>query len=210
MQIIPAILADTEQEFRDKVAHVRALGLLVQIDVCDGVFVKRKSWAPPEMMRKILGELPFEAHLMVSNPEHLVPVWLAAGATRVYYHAEATTVDGYIVRSIEPEGPKLGIAINPDTPISRIVPALDDIHNVMVMGVTPGWSGQGFQEIALEKIRAIRQTMPSVFISVDGGIKPENAKAALDAGADAIVAGSALTDQADATVALQTFENALK
>ena len=210
MQIIPAILADTEQEFRDKVAHVRALGLLVQIDVCDGEFVKRKTWAQPEMMRTIMGELPFEAHLMVSNPEHLVPVWLAAGATRVYYHAEATNVDGYMARSIVPDGAKLGIAINPDTPISRIVPALDLIHNVMIMGVTPGWSGQGFQEIALEKIRAVRQAKASVFISVDGGIKPENARAALDAGADAIVAGSALTGQEDAEEALRAFERSLQ
>src|ERR1051325_7612405 len=120
MQIIPAILAATEEEFRRKVAHLRALGTMVQVDVCDGEFVPTKSWAPPEMMLGIMTGLPFEAHLMVSNPEHLVPVWLAAGASRVFYHSEATKVDGYIVRSIEPEGAKLGIAINPDTPISRI------------------------------------------------------------------------------------------
>lgn len=209
MQIIPAILAKDEEEFRAKVAHVRALGLPLQIDVCDGEFVLNKSWAPPEMMSKLLVDLSFEAHLMVSNPEHLVPVWIAAGASKVFYHAETTKVDGYILRSIEPDGKRLGIAINPDTPISRIIPVLGDIREVLVMGVAPGKSGQEFQEIALEKIRAIRQAKPSAIISVDGGVKPENAKAVLDAGADIIIAGSALTDQEDPFAALKKFEDAL-
>jgi ribulose-phosphate 3-epimerase len=210
MQIIPAILAKDEEEFRVKVARVRVLGLPVQIDVCDGEFVKNKTWAPPEMMKKLLGNIPFEAHLMVSNPEHLVPVWIAAGAAKVFYHAESTNVDGYILRSIDPEGRRLGIAINPDTPISRIVPLLEDIQEVLVMGVTPGWSGQGFQDISLEKIRAIRQVKPSARISVDGGVKPENVKSILDAGADVIIVGSALTDQLDPVEALKKIEEALK
>lgn len=209
MQIIPAILAKDEEEFRAKVARVSILGLTLQIDVCDGEFVKSKTWAPPEMMKKLLGNIPFEAHLMVSNPEHLVPVWIAAGASKVFYHAESTKADGYILRSIDPEGRRLGVAINPDTPISRIIPLLENIQDVLVMGVTPGWSGQGFQEISLEKIRAIRQAKPAARISVDGGVKPENVKAVLDAGADIIIVGSALTDRLDPFEALKKFEEAL-
>jgi ribulose-phosphate 3-epimerase len=209
MNILPAILATDENDFREKAARVFGLGLPVHVDVMDGNFVPGTSWAVPELMKKILGDLPFEAHLMVSNPEHLVPVWLAAGAARVYYHAESTHADPYIVRSIVPDGVRLGVAINPETPVSRIIPLLEDIGNVLVMGVNPGKQGQPFQHIALEKVAAIRGARPAVMIGVDGGVKPEIAKAALDAGADMIVAGSALTNQPSPAEALRLFQDAL-
>jgi ribulose-phosphate 3-epimerase len=209
-EIIPAILAKDERAFIEKIERVRALGLMLHIDVMDGEFVPEKTWAPPERMREILGDTPFEAHLMVAAPEHLVPVWLAAGATRVIFHAEATTRESLICRINTDECKKLAIAINPDTPVSRITDdLLATFRQVMVMDVTPGRSGQKFQKIALEKIKALRELKPDLLIAVDGGVKSDNAAALIEAGADVLVIGSALTDAPDPSLALLKFRTAI-
>ena len=136
-QIIPAILATNEKEFLEKIKKVREVATMVHIDVMDGVFVDTLTWAPPDQMRKILGDLPFEAHLMVADPEHTAMVWLAAGARRVFVHAEATPRGGLIIRSAErPE--RVGLVLNPGTPVSRILGSLGYLNSVLIMGVAPG------------------------------------------------------------------------
>lgn len=206
--ILPAILAHDEGEFLKKVDRVRALGAPLHVDVMDGVFVKNTTWAPPDRLRHLLDGIPFEVHLMVANPEHAVPIWLASGAMRVIFHVEATTKESLICRATAEDCEKLAVAINPDTPVSRITPLLETFRQVMVMGVTPGWSGQAFQEIALEKIRMLRSLRPSLSIEVDGGVKPGNVAAVVAAGADLIVAGSALTDHPDPAEAYVLFKDA--
>jgi len=207
IEILPAILAHDEAEFMKKVDRVRSLGAMLHIDVMDGNFVKNKTWSPADRMRYLLDGVPFEAHLMVSNPEHAAPIWLACGASRVIFHVETTTKESLICRATAEECENLALAINPDTPISRLTPLLDTFKQVMVMGVTPGWSGQPFQQIALEKIAMLKSLRPSIKIIVDGGVKPENAAVIAAAGADVLVAGSALTDHpdpAEAYMALKT------
>ena len=210
MEIIPAILAKDEGEFVAKAGRLAPLGLTVQIDVIDGKFVPNITWAPPEAMKGIFQNNPYEAHLMVADPEHQVPIWVAAGAARVYYHAEATQVDMLIYKSMGNKGNRLGVAINPDTPVSRVAPLLTHIKNVLVMGVNPGWSGQPFQEIALDKVRALRATEPDLHITVDGGVTPEIAVKLAAAGADAVVMGKSLTDQADPFLALAKIREIVK
>jgi len=210
MDIIPAILAKTEEEFVAKIGRVSQLGLRLQIDVVDGIFAANKTWSPPERMESLLGDTPFEAHLMVADPEHAGPIWIAAGSQRVYFHAEATKVDGLLFRSLsEDDRSKLGIAINPDTPISRIAPSLKYIRSVLVMGVNPGWSGQVMQTTTVDKIKAIKNLAPTAYVAVDGGVTTENAKALMDAGADALVLGSALTDAPNPYAALAQLRLAL-
>jgi len=207
-QIIPAILAATEEEFRQKVDRVKSFATLVHIDVMDGFFVNNTTWAEPEKMKNILGDLPFEAHLMVAAPEHLVMVWLAAGASRVFFHAESTTRDELIVRSAEGQAGRVGITINPETPLSRLSHNIDLFQSVMVMGVTPGKSGQSFQPIAAEKIAALRQLRPSLDIYVDGGVKTGNVDRLIKAGVNSLVIGSALTDAPDPLQAWRDIKNA--
>jgi ribulose-phosphate 3-epimerase len=210
MDIIPAILAKTEDEFVTKVGRVSQLGLRLQIDVIDGVFAANQTWAVPERMGPLLGEIPYEAHLMVATPEHAAPVWMAGGAYRVYFHAESTKVDDLIFRSLpNSDQPKLGIAINPDTPISRIVPSLKFIRSVLVMGVNPGWSGQEMLPTTIDKIKAIKKIDPAVYVAVDGGVTLANAKMLAQAGADGLVVGSALTDDPDPHAALARLLEAL-
>lgn len=209
IEIIPALLARDEEEFKRKLEKLRPLGLALHIDVMDGELVKEHTWAPPERMRELLEGIPFDAHLMVANPEHAVPVWLAAGARQVIFHAEATTRDSLICRATSEQCQNLAIALNPDTPVSRVTDELQNYGRMMVMGVEPGRSGQAFQEIALEKIRMMKSLKPSLHVTVDGGVRPENVRALADAGADAVVAGSAITDQDDPQRALAEFRKAL-
>ncbi len=208
-KILPAILAHTEEEFVEKVNRVRALGLPLHIDVMDGSFVEDTTWAPPERMRELLDGIEYEAHLMVSNPEHAVPVWIAAGANRIIFHVESTTRETMICRATSPHCDQLIIALNPDTPVSRITAVLGDFAGVLVMGVVPGKNGQAFHDIALEKVRAIKNIRSDMIVEVDGGVKPNNAAALAEAGADLLVAGSALTEAADSTIALLEFKKAL-
>jgi ribulose-phosphate 3-epimerase len=202
IQFVPAILAKTEEEFREKIERVRPLGLRVQIDVMDGQFVNNTTWADVGKIAEILGDIPFEAHLMVANPEHQIMIWLAAGAERVFFHAEATNREAMIMRAAGILANRIGLAINPETPLSRLTPVIDTLPAVLVMGVTPGFDGQTLQPIAFEKIQAIKRLRPSIHVSVDGGINPQNVWALVEAGADALVVGSALTNAADPTLAL--------
>jgi ribulose-phosphate 3-epimerase len=194
IQVIPTILAATEEEFLDRLARVRSFAPMLHIDVMDGVFVPYRTWAVPERMRHLLEDIPFEAHLMVSDPEHAVPIWLASGASRVIFHAEATNREQMICRATNEHCPELSIALNPETPISRITPDLANYRRLMIMAVTPGRSGQPFQEIALEKITALKQLRPSLEIAVDGGVKLSNVAALVRAGADYLAVGSAIAD----------------
>jgi ribulose-phosphate 3-epimerase len=208
-EIHPAILAKDEEEFLRKVDRVRAFGAPLHIDVMDGLFVPEKTWAPADRMHELLEGIPFEAHLMVANPEHLVPIWLACGASKVIFHAEATTRDSLICRATAEQCVDVGIALNPETPVSRVTSELKTYNRFMLMGVTPGRSGQPFQDIAIEKMKMLRNLRPSIIITVDGGVKPENARLLAEAGADILVVGSALTEAADPVEAYARFKEAL-
>lgn len=209
LEILPAILARDESEFRAKLEKLRPLGLTLHLDVMDGTLVPEKTWAPVDACREFIDGHPFEVHLMVAEPESQVSTWLACGARAVMFHAEATPRHAMICRGAGERCKDVGIAVNPETDVATILPALQEIEQVMVMGVTPGRSGQSFQTGVLQKIRAIRAAKPTVRIVVDGGVKPENVRAIADAGADAVIAGSAITDQDDPAVALASFQSAL-
>lgn len=211
MDIQPGILAHSEQEFREKVERVRGLGRTLHIDVMDGTFVKNTTWAAPESLHEILDGLHYEVHLMVANPEHAVPIWIAAGADRIIYHRESTDRDQLIFNSVGKDCCKqLGIAINPDTPVSAIAPLLSRLEMVLVMGVAPGWSGQAMQEIVFDKVRELKRIKPGLLVGMDGGFRAENALALKDAGADMVVATSAVTEATDPAAALRQLLETLQ
>jgi ribulose-phosphate 3-epimerase len=160
-------------------------------------------------MRDLLEGIEYEVHLMVANPEHAVPVWIAAGANRVIFHAESTTHEAMIYRATRPHCDRLFVAINPDTPISRLVPVIEDFSGILVMGVNPGKNGQVFNDIALQKVRALKEMRPGLKISIDGGVKPYLAGKLIEAGADMLVAGSALTEDENPSFAYIQFREAV-
>lgn len=198
--VIPAILAKSREEFLEKVKKILPAGRqarphagYIQIDVMDGAFVPNTTWADTKEIKNLALPMKFEAHLMVKNPEAgAIEEWAKAGASRIIFHIEATKKVGECVRQIKKYKCEAGIAINPNTPIIKIIPLLKKIDYVLVMGVTPGFSGQKFQSVALQKIKELRKLSPKMKIGVDGGVDEKNAKKLYAAGADNLNAASAI------------------
>src|SRR5213594_845834 len=141
--------------------------------------------------------LPLDVHLMIETPEKQVAEFVRAGADGVTVHVEASTD----VAAIRTAGARPGLALNPPTPLERARPFADRIDLLLVMSVNPGWGGQPFVEGSMEKLAAARRLRAEsgarFVIEVDGGIKPHNAAAAVAAGADVLVAGSAVFSSPD-------------
>ena len=199
-EFLPSILAHTEDEFRRKVEAVKPLGLMLHIDIMDGKFVENTSWGRPESVKKVVGSLSYEVHLMVENPEEAVPVWMKSEAKRIFFHAEACHNPTLLTQDVDMG--RIGVALSPRTSLDDATPYLDAMRMVMLLGVQPGRSGQKFDASVLKKIAALRREYPSIRIHVDGGVTAGNCATICTAGARGLVCASALTDAKDPTAAL--------
>ena len=172
---------------------------VIHLDVMDGHFVPNLSYGPMVITRlRELTELPFDAHLMISEPERYLDDYLAAGCDWVTFHVEATPEPVRLLRKIRERGASAGLALNPKTPISAIESAIAECDLLLVMSVEPGFGGQSFIPDVLEKVRWIADNRPlDTCISIDGGIGPTTIADAADAGAELFVAGSAIFDTPD-------------
>ena len=149
--------------------------------------------------------------MMVIEPENLVEPFAKAGADQITFHIEATDNPQSVIDLIKSTGSRVGISIKPSTPLSEIEPFYDQIDLILVMSVEPGFGGQGYIEGSTERIKKIKQKLTEeclqdrVLIEVDGGIKLHNAKEVIDAGADVLVAGSAIFKTDDPIQTIKDF-----
>jgi ribulose-phosphate 3-epimerase len=187
----------------------------VHVDVMDGHFVPNLTFGPKMVadLRRAT-RLPLDVHLMIERPEEWVARYAEAGATYVTVHIEAARDAAGTLELIRKAGARPGIALDPETDPSRIVPYLGRADLVLVMSVHPGFGGQSFIASALDKIRTLRAALDAAGspaeLEVDGGIKPENAKAVAEAGASVLVAGSAVfLDSDGVSAALGKFRKAI-
>ena len=187
----------------------------IHVDVMDGHFVPNLTFGPKMVadLRRAT-RLPLDVHLMIERPEDWVARYAEAGATYVTVHIEATRDAASTLDAIRKAGARSGIALNPETDVSRVVPYLGRADLVLVMSVHPGFGGQSFIASALDKVRALRAALDAADsaaeLEVDGGIKPENAKAVAVAGATVLVAGSAVfLDPDGVSAALAKFRKAI-
>ncbi len=168
---------------------------ILHFDVMDGHFVPNLGLGPVivEHLRKVTS-LPFEAHLMIEKPERYVEPFVAAGSDIVAAHIEAATHFRQLARRIRELGASPAIAINPDTPVERIEPFLDEVSQVLVMTVQPGFAGQPLVKHAIARIRKVKDVIAQrklrVEIAADGNVSLENAPAMASAGADVLVCGT--------------------
>lgn len=195
MILSPSILAADFGMLADQIKRAENAGAKwLHIDVMDGHFVPNISFAMPviKSIRKYT-DMFFDVHLMITPPEKYIDDFINAGTDGVTFHIEATENPDKCIELIRNRGKKVGISINPNTPVSAIEKYLDKVDMVLVMSVEPGYGGQKYIESVNEKISYIREKMGSDFdIEVDGGINADNIDMVLQAGANIIVAGTAV------------------
>jgi ribulose-phosphate 3-epimerase len=200
VELVPSILsADFSKLGLEVEAAERGGGSVVHIDIMDGHFVPNLTMGPPviKSLRKITS-LPFDCHLMIENPDDFVEEFATAGANWITVHYEACRHLHRTLQRIAEHGMKPSVAINPATRVDLLVEILPMVHHVLVMTVNPGFGGQKFIPFSLEKIRqaaALRAELGLNFrIEVDGGVAHDTIASVVEAGADLLVAGSAVFD----------------
>ncbi|QQR69717.1 MAG: ribulose-phosphate 3-epimerase [Alphaproteobacteria bacterium] len=198
--ISPSLLCADLSRARDEVLAVAQAGAdRLHLDIMDGHFVPNLSFGPALVaaLRPVV-RLPFDAHLMVSDPAAWIAPFLKAGVDSVTIHVEATDSNGLItaLSRIREQGAEAGVALNPSSTAQVLEPILGFVDRILIMTVEPGFGGQGFLPEQLPKIRAIREMIDQrglrTKLTVDGGITPETGLLACESGVDELVAGTAI------------------
>jgi ribulose-phosphate 3-epimerase len=197
-----SILSADLAHLGDQVRLIEPVVDVIHVDVMDGRFVPTIAFGPPTVAAlRAVTTMPIHGHLQMEAPEALLDELAAAGIDVVSVHVEAVEEVAPVIGKARGAGLRVGLAVSPETPVARTFPYLDDLDDVMVMSVHPGWAGQPFIPDSLPKVHAVRSELERrglrADVEIDGGISTANARRALDAGANVVVAASAIFQAAD-------------
>ena len=190
VDIAPSMLGADFGRMREAAEMIGPHSAYLHMDVMDGHFVPNLTMGP-DLVKSLDGIAPLDVHLMVTDPIDFIEDFRDAGAEIITVHVEANN-PLKALESIKKNNMKAGIAINPSTPENSIEPFIDLVDLILVMSVEPGYCGQEFHEDAVERVRHYKEAYPNKIIEVDGGVGPSNSERLADAGADILVAGSAI------------------
>jgi ribulose-phosphate 3-epimerase len=204
VELLPSILSADFSRLADEVAAAeRGGGTAIHVDVMDGHFVPNITLGPPvvQSLRKRTS-LPLDCHLMIEHPDDFIPAFAEAGADWIGVHYEACRHLHRTIGLISEHGMKPGVVLNPATPVDFLIPVLPMLHHVLIMSVNPGFGGQRFIPYALTKIRQLKELRAAMGltykIEVDGGVAHETIALVVEAGAELLVAGSAVFGEGQA------------
>jgi ribulose-phosphate 3-epimerase len=207
MKLAPSILNSDFSNLRAEVAKLEKGGAhWLHLDVMDGHFVPNLTVGPMvcASLSKVT-HLPIDCHLMVENPEFLVPLFAEAGASHITVQVETTKHLDRLIQQIKSCGCTAGVTLNPATPIESLAPVLGLVDMVLIMTINPGFGGQKLIPYCLDKVRWVRERYPMLDIQVDGGVKEDNIKEVMAAGASNFVVGSAIFQSGDAEASCRNF-----
>ncbi len=209
MRVAPSLLAADFARLADHVHMIENAGAeILHLDVMDGHFVPNISFGVPviEKLRPV-SKLFFDTHLMITDPVKYAEPFVKAGSDLLTFHIEVTDAPMKVVEHIRSLGARVGVTLNPGTEVETIWSVVEAVDLVLVMSVWPGFGGQKFIPNALDRLRAIRAKLrPEQRLEVDGGIGLATAEEAARAGADTLVAGSAVFDRPDPAAAMLELE----
>ena len=212
--IAPSILSADFARLAEEIAAVEQAGAdLLHVDVMDGHFVPNLTVGPPiiESLKKVT-KIPLDVHLMITNADAYISDFVDAGADYLTVHVEACPHLHRTIQSIKERGIKAGVTLNPATPISSLQEILGDVDLVLIMSVNPGFGGQKFIPSVLKKIAEARAMLDrinsSALLEVDGGVKVDNVREIVAAGATTLVAGSAIFSQRDYQATISALRSA--
>jgi ribulose-phosphate 3-epimerase len=215
VKIAPSILSADFVKLGEEIRAVEDAGAdMIHVDVMDGHFVPNISIGPlvVQAVRRIT-KLPLDVHLMITDPSDYVQAFADAGSDMIMVHAEACIHLHRTVQQIRDLGVQAGVVLNPHTPIDPLEYLLEDIDQVLIMSVNPGFGGQSFIESVLPKMALLKEKIRSqdlnLQIEVDGGVKVDNCRKIAQAGADIIVAGSAIFQTDDYAKTIRRFREEL-
>lgn len=214
IKMAPSILSADLLRMAEHISPIAENGAdYIHVDVMDGHFVPNLTFGPNmvKAMKK-LTKVPLDVHLMITNAELYIEEYAKAGTDILTVHWEAITHMHRAVQEIHAHGMKAGISLNPATPVSVLEDIIEDIDMVLIMTVNPGFGGQKFIERGLEKIAAVKKMAdarnPNLLIEVDGGVNTETAASVVKAGANVLVAGSAIFGKDDTVAAMEDIRKA--
>ena len=211
MKLSPSLLSADFARLYDDAHSIEPLADRFHWDVMDGHFVPNLTFGPPVVnaLRKRL-TLPFDVHLMIDHPLDYAPQFDVRPDDSIIFHVETNDDPQAVIRAIARTSARVGVTLRPGTPIERLLPYLDDASLVLVMSVEPGFGGQAFLPDSIDRLRALREMIDArpIEIAVDGGIHPGNVRSVVDAGANIVIAGSAIFGQPDPIAAASAFHEA--
>ncbi|HEC63086.1 MAG TPA: ribulose-phosphate 3-epimerase [Candidatus Acetothermia bacterium] len=208
MKLSPSLLSADFGRLAEEVRAVEPVAAYIHFDVMDGHFVPNLTFGPPVVNAlRPYTALPFDIHLMIERPTRYAPQFRVRPEDVITFHVEAQDPPEECIAVIRELGCRVGISLRPGTPLSAIEPYLGQVDWVLLMSVEPGFGGQEFMPDALGRIRALRRLIGNrpVTIAVDGGINTGNVRVVVEAGAEVIVAGSAVYGQGDPQAAARAL-----